>query len=162
VEDLDVKEGYAYCYWESPIGSIRLATKDDRIVELYFRDRDPALKSTVTPLLKEAQMQLAAYFSGKLRYFDLPLSPEGTVFQQKVWDELWKIPYGTLYSYLDIALHLGDRNKVRAVGRANGQNPVSIIIPCHRVIGSNGKLVGYGGGLWRKEWLLHHEGVLLV
>ena len=107
--------------------------------------------------LKEAVKQLTAYFSGKLQKFDLPLLPEGTEFQQKVWNELRKIKFGTTASYGRIAAQIGNPAASRAVGMANGRNPISIIVPCHRIIGSTGKLVGYGGGLSHKETLLKLE-----
>jgi methylated-DNA-[protein]-cysteine S-methyltransferase len=106
-----------------------------------------------------AREQLDAYFAGELEGFDLPLAPHGTLFQMRVWDELTRIPYGETISYMELALRLGDRKLVRAVGTANGRNPLSIIVPCHRVIGADGTLVGYGGGLERKRWLLEHEAV---
>jgi methylated-DNA-[protein]-cysteine S-methyltransferase len=111
----------------------------------------------VHPALEECLAQIDQYFQGTRQEFSLQLAPEGTDFQQQVWRELSKIPYGQTASYLDIARAIGNEQAVRAVGAANGQNPISIIIPCHRVIGSDGKLTGYGGGLWRKEWLLTHE-----
>ena len=107
--------------------------------------------------LKEAVKQLTAYFSGKLQNFDLPLLPEGTEFQQKVWNELRKVKFGTTASYGHIAAQIGNPAASRAVGMANGRNPISIIVPCHRIIGSTGKLVGYGGGLSHKETLLKLE-----
>ena len=110
-----------------------------------------------SPILAEAAKQLAAYFAGELRDFDLPLALEGSDFQRQVWDELRRIPFGETTSYMAIAKRLGDARHVRAVGSANGRNPISIIIPCHRVVGSDGSLVGYGGGLERKRWLLDHE-----
>jgi methylated-DNA-[protein]-cysteine S-methyltransferase len=107
--------------------------------------------------LPEAKRQLDAYFTGSLTGFDLPLAPAGTAFQQRVWAELAKMPYGATVSYGEIAERIGNPKAMRAVGLANGRNPISIVIPCHRVIGANGKLVGYGGGLPRKQWLLAHE-----
>jgi methylated-DNA-[protein]-cysteine S-methyltransferase len=104
--------------------------------------------------------QLDEYFEGKRKKFDLLLEPMGTDFQKKVWKHLVKVPFGKTASYLDVAMALGEMKATRAVGSANGRNPIVIIIPCHRVIGSNGSLTGYGGGMWRKEWLLKHEGVL--
>ncbi len=101
--------------------------------------------------------QLQAYFEGSLLDFDLPLSAEGTDFQQKVWGLLREIPYGQTISYMELAKRLGNTKAIRAVGLANGSNPMAIVVPCHRVIGSDGKLVGYGGDLWRKAWLLQHE-----
>jgi methylated-DNA-[protein]-cysteine S-methyltransferase len=107
--------------------------------------------------LLEASRQLQAYFAGERREFDLPLAPYGSDFQRRVWSALLEIPYGETISYLELARRLGDPRAVRAVGSANGRNPISIIIPCHRVIGADGSLVGYGGGLERKRWLLRHE-----
>ena len=107
--------------------------------------------------LLDCKKQIEEYFKGDRLEFDIDLAPEGTDFQQRVWDELLKIPFGEKRSYLYIAEALGDKNSTRAVGNANGKNKVSIIIPCHRVVGSNGKLTGYAGGVWRKEWLLRHE-----
>lgn len=101
--------------------------------------------------------QLMNYFSGKLNSFDLPLNPEGTVFQQKVWAELIKIPYGETITYMELAVRLGDAKAIRAVGTANGRNPIAILIPCHRVIGAGNKLTGYAGGIWRKKLLLELE-----
>jgi methylated-DNA-[protein]-cysteine S-methyltransferase len=110
------------------------------------------------------QRQLAAYFAGDLRCFDLPLALDGTPFQRQVWQQLLSVGYGHTASYQAIAHAIDNPKAVRAVGAANGRNPVAIIVPCHRIIGSGArpKLTGYGGGLWRKEWLLRHEGVLLV
>ena len=108
-------------------------------------------------MLLACRSQLDEYFGGKRRIFDLKLEPRGTAFQERVWHELLRIPYGETRSYKDIAIDVGNSQAVRAVGMANGRNPISIIIPCHRVIGINGDLVGYGGELWRKQWLLDHE-----
>ena len=107
---------------------------------------------------EEAATQLAAYFDGARRTFELPLAPQGTPFQRAVWAQLLQVPFGETATYRDIALALDNVNGVRAVGAANGRNPIAVIVPCHRIIGSNGRLTGYGGGLWRKEWLLRHEG----
>jgi methylated-DNA-[protein]-cysteine S-methyltransferase len=111
-------------------------------------------------LLREAARQLEAYFVGDLRRFDLPLDMMGTAFQKRVWDELLQIPYGETRSYLQVAIAVGAAQAVRAVGAANGANPVPIVVPCHRVIGSSGKLTGYGGGLPLKKRLLQLEGVV--
>lgn len=110
-----------------------------------------------TPLLRQAASQLDEYFQGRRRVFDLPLAPQGTVFEQDVWKALQTIPYGETRSYADIARQVGSPSACRAVGRANGWNPISIIIPCHRVIGANGKLTGYAGGLTIKQYLLELE-----
>src|SRR5262249_10186728 len=112
------------------------------------------------PMLVEAARQLRAYFARELRDFDMPLDMQGTAFQQRVWKELLKIPYGETRSYLQVAVAAGARHAVRAVGAANGSNPVPIVVPCHRVIGSDGKLTGYGGGLPLKKRLLELEGAL--
>ena len=130
---------------------------------------DGPARSGAHPLLLEAQRQLAAYFAGELRHFDLPLAMEGTAFQRQVWQQLRSVEYGETASYQAVADAIGNPKAVRAVGAANGRNPVAIIVPCHRIIGSSRagsgarpKLTGYGGGLWRKEWLLRHEGALLI
>ena len=107
--------------------------------------------------LKEAVLQLQDYFDGKRTTFTFPLNPSGTDFQKKVWDELLHIPFGKTCSYLDLSKKLGDVKAIRAVASANGKNPLWIVIPCHRVIGSDGSLTGYAGGLWCKKWLLEHE-----
>jgi O-6-methylguanine DNA methyltransferase len=128
---------------------------------LYFVEARRS-EARTCPVIDEALHQVAAYLAGTRQTFDLPLLLHGTAFQRQVWAQLRKVPYGHTASYRDIALAIGRPKAVRAVGAANGQNPISIIVPCHRVIGSDGSLTGYGGGLWRKEWLLRHEGTLLV
>jgi len=144
----------------SPVGDILLRADDEgRLTELYLRhdgadDRHP----THAPF-EAAREQLDAYFAGEREDFDLPLALHGTDFQMRVWEQLTRIPYGETISYSQLASRLGDPKLVRAVGLANGRNPVSIIVPCHRVIGADGSLVGYGGGLERKQWLLEHEAV---
>lgn len=148
-------------YYSSEIGLIEIVGTVESIKAVNFVEADtvdpdfnPAHPS---PALAACLAQLAEYFSGERREFSLKLEPEGTVFQQEVWRQLSTIPYGQTVSYLDIAHLVGDEKAVRAVGAANGQNPIAIIVPCHRVIGRNGQLTGYGGGLWRKAWLLNHE-----
>ena len=141
----------------SPVGDILLrADAEGRLTELYLR-HDGA-DDTDGPF-DAVREQLDAYFAGELEEFDVPLALRGTEFQLRVWEQLAKIPFGETISYSELAQRLGDRKRVRAVGLANGRNPVSIIIPCHRVIGADGSLVGYGGGLERKQWLLEHEEV---
>jgi methylated-DNA-[protein]-cysteine S-methyltransferase len=115
------------------------------------------ISSEIPVTLKDAVLQLQEYFEGKRTHFSFTIHPKGTAFQQKVWTELEKIPYGTTCSYLDVAKKLGDVKAIRAVAAANGKNPLWIVVPCHRVIGSDGSLTGYAGGLWRKKWLLEHE-----
>jgi methylated-DNA-[protein]-cysteine S-methyltransferase len=147
----------------SPIGAIRLIAREDTLTGVfmlkhkYGPDGFPEEDRGRSPVLDEAARQLAAYFEGSLRDFDVPLAPEGSDFQRQVWDELLRIPFGETTSYLALAKRIGDARHVRAVGTANGRNPISIMIPCHRVVGSDGSLVGYGGGLERKRWLLDHE-----
>jgi methylated-DNA-[protein]-cysteine S-methyltransferase len=144
-------------FFQSPIGLIEIIGTETGLTSLNFVDDSTDASSAVHPALKACVAQLDAYFKGTRREFELELAPEGTPFQQQVWRELLNIPYGRTVTYLDIARAIGNEKAVRAVGAANGQNPISIIIPCHRVIGADGKLTGYGGGLWRKEWLLNHE-----
>jgi methylated-DNA-[protein]-cysteine S-methyltransferase len=141
----------------SPLGDILLRADDrGRLTALYLRhDEHPDGDGP----FDAAREQLDAYFAGELEAFDLELAPHGTPFQLRVWDELCRIPYGETISYSQLARRLGDPKLVRAVGLANGRNPLSIVIPCHRVIGADGSLVGYGGGLERKSWLLEHEAV---
>jgi len=144
-------------YYRSEIGLIEIAGTEDGIHSVNFVEE----KSTSTPeipsCLKECVRQLDEYFKGKRKEFSLKMKLGGTDFQKKVWRELMRIPFGKTVSYKDIAEAIGKKEATRAVGMANNRNPIGIIIPCHRVIGSDGKLVGYGGGLWRKEWLINHE-----
>jgi methylated-DNA-[protein]-cysteine S-methyltransferase len=150
-----------YAYYESPIGLIEVGATDEAVTSLFFvEERKPDTASNV--ICAEAVRQLSEYFEGKREDFDIPLELAGTEFQRQVWTELTSIPFGQTVSYGDLARSLGKPSAVRAVGAANGDNPISIIVPCHRVIGSDGGLTGYGGGLERKEWLLKHEGGLLL
>ncbi len=145
-------------YYETKIGEITIFENGKDITHLHFGKfvfEDANI--TETPLLKKASNQLQEYFSGKRKLFDLPLSPQGTEFQQRVWNALQEIPYGKTCSYKDIAKNIGNIKACRAVGMANNKNPLPIFIPCHRVVGANGKLVGYGGGLDIKEKLLEIE-----
>lgn len=144
----------------SPIGQLTLVASDDALVGLFMEAHGTdALDAEErrTPLLAKVSAQLDEYFDGRRERFDLPLAPRGTDFQSAVWAVLQRIPFGVTWSYAQVARALGNPKAVRAVGAANGSNPVSIIIPCHRVIGANGSLTGYGGGLPRKRWLLAHE-----
>ncbi|HEV7491705.1 MAG TPA: methylated-DNA--[protein]-cysteine S-methyltransferase [Rhodanobacteraceae bacterium] len=155
-------EETSYDFFDSPIGPLVIASEGDALTFLLLaRNGKPA---HVAPgwrrspaRLREARAQLAAYFAGKLLTFDLQLAPEGTPFQRSVWDQLLQIPYGDTASYIELARRLGNPSAMRAVGAANGANPLAIIVPCHRVIGHDGKLVGFGGGLPAKRWLLDHE-----
>ncbi len=150
-----------YTYYASPIGLIEIGATTDALTALYFVE-EPRHVAENTALLERTRRQLSEYFVRTRQHFDLPLRFQGTEFQQRVWRQLLTVPYSKTVSYQTIANALGNPKAVRAVGAANGQNPISIIAPCHRIIGSNGRLIGYGGGLWRKEWLLKHEGYLLV
>ena len=142
----------------SPLGLLRLVAHADELVGVYLPDQDaPAAPHFASPVLSDAAAQLAEYFAGHRRTFDLPLAPQGTGFQQLVWTALLAVPFGQTRSYGQIASAIGRPAASRAVGAANGSNPIAIIIPCHRVIGSSGKLTGYGGGLPTKAWLLEHE-----
>ena len=151
-----------YCVMQSPVGRILLAGNARVLTHLSFQDGrhpidpDPRWTYSEKPFQRPIR-QLNEYFSGKRNTFTINLAPQGTPFQQRVWQALQTIPYGQTLSYAQIAKAIGKPTAARAVGAANGQNPVSIIVPCHRVIGSNGKLVGYGGGLSIKEALLAHE-----
>lgn len=145
----------------SPIGPLSLVEENGALVAVRWnfdfpRDAAP-LALPATPLLRQAAAELAAYFAGQLRVFTVPLAPKGTPFQQKVWAALREIPYGETRSYKEIAAMVGNEKACRAVGMANNRNPLPIFIPCHRVVGSNGKLVGYAGGLDVKTFLLELE-----
>ena len=148
----------AYATVDSPIGEILLTAEDGALTRLYMSPFavDPAWQHDPAALAEPAR-QLAEYFAGERTEFALELRPAGTAFQRSVWDLLLRIPYGETTSYGALAAELGDPRKVRAVGLANGRNPISIVVPCHRVIGADGSLVGYGGGLERKRVLLAHE-----
>ncbi|MCL2372042.1 MAG: methylated-DNA--[protein]-cysteine S-methyltransferase [Defluviitaleaceae bacterium] len=152
--------------YASPVGEILLTAQDDALTQLYFvggRTTPATLQcGNQNPqdmaILKEAKSQLEAYFAKKLKEFSLPLNPNGTAFRKKVWEALCTIGYGQAISYKELAQRINNPKAIRAVGGANHNNPISIIIPCHRVIGADGKLVGYGGGLHVKEFLLGLEG----
>ncbi|WP_116474454.1 methylated-DNA--[protein]-cysteine S-methyltransferase [Zobellella maritima] len=146
-----------YCTLSGPCGQLKIIADPNAIVRIDFLDQPEPEQPATTPLLSEASAQLKAYFAGSLHSFSLPLAPKGTRFQQQVWQALQQLAYGERCSYREIALRIGNPLAVRAVGAANGRNPIPIVIPCHRVIGANGKLTGYAGGLERKDWLLRHE-----
>lgn len=147
-------------YYHSPVGILKISGTDDFISEVSFHDKSQKTegrKKNLPPLLIQCIEQLIEYFNGQRRQFDLPINQPGTAFQQGVWAELMQIPFAKTISYLELARRTGDTKATRAVANANGKNNVAIIVPCHRVIGANKDLVGYGGGLWRKKWLLEHE-----
>jgi methylated-DNA-[protein]-cysteine S-methyltransferase len=153
-----------FTVYESPIQTLRLVSDGRSLIGLYMMSAKHLLApqndwvedESVEPF-PQTKQQLTDYFAGTLTEFDLPVQIQGTLFQQRVWEALKAIPYSTTMSYGKLAQQIGQPSASRAVGLANGQNPVSIIVPCHRVIGANGKLTGYGGGIERKQWLLNHE-----
>ena len=151
-----------YAHLESPVGQLLLTAADDTLTGLYLpreeRAPDPSWQEG-GPFLDEVQRQLSAYFDGRRQAFDMPLDPAGTAWQRRVWAELARIPYGETISYAELARRAEHPSAVRAAGAANGRNPISIVIPCHRVIGADGRLTGYSGGLDAKRWLLTHEGI---
>ena len=142
--------------FESPLGILIIKSDGQAVTEISFSEEVQEIQNSCA-VLESCRQQLSDYFAGKLVSFDLPLNPEGTAFQQKVWAELIKIPYGETITYMELAIRLGDTKAIRAVGTANGKNPLAILIPCHRVIGAGNKLTGYAGGIWRKKALLELE-----
>ncbi|GAC1302892.1 MAG: methylated-DNA--[protein]-cysteine S-methyltransferase [Steroidobacteraceae bacterium] len=156
----------SFTYVDSPIGRLLLVADGDALTGVFMdvaKQPVPGLNSwredATVPTLVRTVRQLNEYFSGQRREFDLSLRLEGTDFQQRVWSVLREIPYGATWSYGQLAARVGNPNASRAVGLANGRNPVCILVPCHRVIGADGSMTGYGGGLERKRWLLAHEGL---
>lgn len=146
-------------YYKTPIGTAKIVGDANGIQSVSVLDEDfsTALKKKIPKELQECVTQLDEYFNGNRKTFDLKLNPQGTEFQQKVWSALTNIPFNKTRNYLEQSKQLGDVKAIRAVASANGKNPIWIIIPCHRVIGSDGSLTGYAGGIWRKKWLLEHE-----
>lgn len=145
-----------YGYYKSPIGILRIVVDESSLVALDFNE-EKKKQSDEHSYIKEVKNQLDEYFKGTRELFDLNIKINGTDFQNKVWNELTKIPYGETISYKELATRIGNDKACRAVGNANNKNKISIVIPCHRVVGSNKKLVGYAGGLEKKEWLINHE-----
>jgi methylated-DNA-[protein]-cysteine S-methyltransferase len=145
--------------YDSPIGTLELVSNEEAVTSIMFVDRDDDFKqpASVPQVLLDCYEQLHEYFEGKRQHFTFRYVYSGTPFQQTVWDSLTEIAYAQTASYQQIANTIKNEKAIRAVGSANGKNKLSIVIPCHRIIGSNGKLTGYAGGLWRKEWLLNHE-----
>lgn len=145
-------------YYRTEIGLLEIAGDRTGIAVVRFCDEEPEVRADEVPEpLQECVHQLEEYFQGRREKFTVKLAPSGTVFQRRVWEKLCEIPYGSTINYSQLAARIANPQAVRAVGHANGQNPIWIIIPCHRVIGKDGTLRGYAGGLWRKEWLLRHE-----
>jgi methylated-DNA-[protein]-cysteine S-methyltransferase len=158
------RQSCLYTYFSSPIGPLLLTSDGEALTGLHLPEErgrpaggPPPAGRQHDHAFREARAQLESYFAGELRDFDLRHRPGGTAFQRLAWEELRRIPYGTSISYAEQARRIGRFGAARAVGGANGRNPIAIIVPCHRVIGANGSLTGYGGGLAMKEWLLAHE-----
>ncbi|MDB4918644.1 methylated-DNA--[protein]-cysteine S-methyltransferase [Mucilaginibacter sp.] len=148
-------------YYKTPIGIVRITEEDELITSIYALDEDYEVLPPETPLLQLAIKQLDEYFGGKRKVFDLPVKQQGSAFQQQVWEQLTKIDYGKTISYLQQSKLLNNPLGIRAIASANGKNHLLIIVPCHRVIGSDGSLTGFGCGIWRKKWLLEHEARVL-
>lgn len=149
-----------YTYYQSPVGLLRIGGTDHFIAEISFIDKQEQVihgEPGISEVMHQCTEELIEFFNGTRRTFDIPVHQEGTEFQQKVWGELLNIAFGKTISYLDLAKRLGDPKSIRAAASTNGKNQIAIVVPCHRVIGSNRSLVGYAGGLWRKKWLLDHE-----
>jgi methylated-DNA-[protein]-cysteine S-methyltransferase len=144
-------------YIKTPLGIAKLVGDEKGISEFIVLNADEPLTDVIPEALEDAVYQVNEYFEGKRKHFNLDLNPEGTDFQKRVWKGLQDIPFGKTTSYLELSKTLGDAKAIRAVANANGKNPLWIIVPCHRVIGSDGSLTGYAGGLHRKQWLLEHE-----
>ena len=141
---------------KTPVGTAVLEGDKNGISRLFLSEEE-IISEDIPAELKNASIQLQEYFAGKRKQFDLKLTPEGTEFQKKVWELLLEVPFGTTTSYLELSKKFGNTKAIRAVAAANGKNPLWILVPCHRIIGSDGSLTGYAGGLWRKKWLLEHE-----
>ena len=146
-------------YYHSPLGLLEIRSTEDSVTSILFANSEKQTeeKNSLPKVMVQCIEQLDEYFLGKRKIFQVPISQSGTDFQKKVWKELEQIPYGRTISYLELSKRIGDVKSVRAAGTANGQNKISIIVPCHRVIGSNGSLVGYSGGMKNKQWLLEQE-----
>lgn len=148
-----------YCTQQTPLGWMELRATDSALSHAGFID-EPIKSNNTNPLLDIAIAQLSEYFSGQRQTFDVPLQQEGTLFQQKIWQMLQNIPYGTTTSYLQLSKSYGDIKAIRALAAANGKNKLAIFVPCHRVIGGDGSLTGFAWGLHRKGWLLRHEQII--
>ncbi|MGF1761676.1 methylated-DNA--[protein]-cysteine S-methyltransferase [Photobacterium sagamiensis] len=156
-----------YTHYKSPVGVLTIQANDEGLLGAWFQTQTTQPDNlgkldSEHAVLKQAVSEYQEYFAGTRQMFEVPIAATGTEFQQKVWQALTTIPFGTTWSYQDLANAIGNPKAVRAVGLANGKNPISIIVPCHRVIGKNGTLTGYAGGIERKEGLLKHEGALLI
>ncbi|WP_406685386.1 methylated-DNA--[protein]-cysteine S-methyltransferase [Seonamhaeicola sp. MEBiC1930] len=145
------------CIVNTPLGYTKIVGDSDGITSVTVLNTDEKITDILPEVLEDCAIQLKEYFEGVRKQFSLKLNPQGTDFQKKVWNQLEQIPYGKTISYLELSKQLGDVKAIRAVANANGKNPFWIIVPCHRVIGSDGSLTGYAGGLHRKQWLLNYE-----
>lgn len=143
--------------FKTPLGYAIIEGDENGISRVYVSDEKTFTSEVIPEELQEAVIQLKEYFAGERENFDLKINPEGTDFQKNVWQLLIDIPFGKTNSYLEVSKEFGNTKAIRAIAAANGKNPLWIIVPCHRVIGSDGSLTGYAGGLWRKKWLLEHE-----
>lgn len=157
---LHIAKSKGQSYYRSPLGDLIIQSEDDKIITINFLKEARGIDN-ITKVIEQCIEELDEYFYKGRKFFTVEIELRGTTFQKKVWQELQTIPYGKTISYEALAISVGDVKLVRAVGVANGQNTIAIIVPCHRVIGKNGDLVGYGGGIDNKEWLLYHEGSLL-
>ncbi|WFD08938.1 methylated-DNA--[protein]-cysteine S-methyltransferase [Tepidibacter hydrothermalis] len=146
-----------FAYLRTLMGTLKISSDEEHILEITHVKEEGQSSEYIPQILKDAITQLNEYFAGKRKEFDLKIDLKGTEFQKNVWNELTNIKYGETKSYKDVATKIGNEKAVRAVGMTNSKNPISIVVPCHRVIGSNKKLTGYAGGLDRKAWLLNHE-----
>lgn len=144
-------------YYKTPIGIAKIVGNENGVQAIIVLDKEIDFVQEIPASLKDCVKQLDEYFKGTRTNFDLKLNPQGTDFQKRVWDELLNVPFGKTRSYLEQSKKLGDVKAIRAVASANGKNPLWIVIPCHRIIGSDGSLTGYASGIWRKKWLLEHE-----
>lgn len=156
---MSTQKGIAY-YRNSPVGDLIIESERESITRIGFW-KEACGTESITPVIDQCLAELNEYFTKGRKFFSFNLGFRGTEFQTRVWQELLHIPYGTTISYEELAVRVGDIKSIRAVGLANGQNPIAIVVPCHRVIGKNGNLTGYGGGLENKQWLLEHEGAVL-
>ena len=146
--------------YSSPLGLLEIRSQNNCITSIKFIDQEeelPLITHEQDEALSQCCQQLGEYFEGKRKAFTFSMHQEGTDFQKEVWSQLLTIPYGKTISYAELSIKMGDIQKIRAVGTTNGRNSLAIVVPCHRVIGSNNQLTGYAGGLWRKQWLLDHE-----
>ena len=159
IQNLDQEARLFKTYYKSPIGAIEILGTKEGVVSVNFVEGRVRSDAKIPRVITACRKQIDEYFRGKRKNFSLSLLSHGTDFQKSVWDQLMKVPYGKTASYGAIAKSIRSPNAFRAVGNANNKNPLAIVVPCHRIIGSNGNLIGYGGGLWRKIWLLEHEGI---